>query len=224
MLIAALHLHLRLLHHLEGPTIDYVGVATAACVSWILGVGPGEPLLIAAGVFASKHKLDITPIVFWAWIGATVGGVIGWLLGMNLGRRALTAPGPLRRLRVAAIERGEAMFKRREILAIVLTPPWVAGINRSSARVYLPVNTLQALLLWAIPLGVGAYYAGPPVLDLFSDVGTIASLIVVVVVLSAVGSALLRRRAARREDASGAAVPEDRTPRRPLRRTSDDRS
>jgi membrane protein DedA with SNARE-associated domain len=200
VLIAALHLHLhlRLLHHLQGPTIDYVGVASAACVSWILGAGPGEPVLIAAGVFAAKHKLDIKPVVFWAWVGATVGGVIGWLVGMKAGRSVLTAPGPLRQLRVSAVKRGEAMFKRMEVVAIVLTPSWVAGINRSRARLYLPVDALQALLLWAIPLGVGAYYVGPPVLDLFDDAGTVASLIVVAVVLAAVVSALLRRRAIRR--------------------------
>lgn len=194
MLIATLHVHLHFLHHLKGATIDYVGLAVAACVSWIIGIGPGEPLLVAAGVFSAKHKLDISPVIFWAWIGATVGGVIGWLVGMKAGRRVLTARGPLQQLRISSVNHGERLFKRREVVAIALTPPWVAGINRSRARIYLPVNALSALLLWAAPIAIGAYYAGPPILDLAEDMGLILTIGLVVVILAIVGAEIVRRR------------------------------
>ena len=214
-MIATLHVHLHFLHHLKGATIDYVGLAVAACVSWILGIiGPGEPVLVAAGVFAAKHKLDISPVIFWAWIGATVGGVIGWLLGMKLGRAVLTAPGPLRQLRINSANHGERLFKRREIWAIVLTPPWVAGINRSRALLYLPVNTVSALLFWAIPLGLGAYFAGPPILDFFDDAGVFLSAGLIVGAASIVGLEIARRRrrAARRSPAAPTeGAPPDRT-------------
>jgi membrane protein DedA with SNARE-associated domain len=191
---AAIHLHVHVLHHLKGATIDYVGLAVAACLSWIAGIGPGEPLVVAAGVFAAKHKLDITPVVVWAWVGAAVGGVIGWLIGMKAGRAVLTAPGPLRTLRLNSVRHGEALFHRREALAIVLTPPWVAGINRSHARLYLPINIVSSLLLWAAPLALGAYYAGPPILDLFSDAGLIVSVGVVLVAAVIVAAEVARRR------------------------------
>jgi membrane protein DedA with SNARE-associated domain len=191
---AAIHVHVHLLHHLKGATIDYVGLAVAACVSWIIGVGPGEPALVAAGVFAAKHKLDITPVVFWAWIGAATGGVMGWLIGMKAGRTVLTAPGPLRTLRLNSVRHGEALFKRREAVAIVLTPPWVAGINRSHSRLYLPINAVTSLLLWAAPLGIGSYYAGPPILDLAGDAGLVLTSIVVVAAIAIVAAEVRRRR------------------------------
>jgi undecaprenyl-diphosphatase len=194
LLIAALHLHAHFLHHLKGATIDYVGLAVAACLSWIIGIGPGEPLVVAAGVFAAKHKLDISPVIFWAWIGATVGGVIAWLLGMGLGRKVLTGPGPLRHARENSVRKGEELFKRREALAILLTPPWVAGISRSRAVLYLPITVVSALLLWAAPLAIGGYYAGPPVLEFFDDIGVVLTVGLIAVVVLIAGGEIVRRR------------------------------
>jgi membrane protein DedA with SNARE-associated domain len=193
-LSATIHLHLHFLHHLRGATIDYVGLAVAACVSWIIGLGPGEVLVVAAGVFAAKHKLDIAPVVFWAWIGATVGGVIGWLLGLKLGRAVLTAPGPLRQFRIDSVNRGERLFKRREVFAILFTWPWVAGVNRSPAVLYLPLNAVSALLLWAAPLAIGAYFIGPPVLDFFSDIGLFLTIGLVLAIAAVVAIEVVRRR------------------------------
>ncbi|HEY1590469.1 MAG TPA: hypothetical protein VGF81_01655 [Solirubrobacteraceae bacterium] len=191
---ATLHVHLHFLHHLKGATFDYVGLAIAACVSWIIGFGPGEPLVVAAGVFAAKHKLDISPVVFWAWIGATVGGVIGWLIGMKLGRAILTAPGPLRQLRIDSVTRGERLYKRREWLAILLTWPWVAGVNRSPALLYLPLNAVSALVLWSAPLAIGGYLIGPPIVDAFDDAGLFLTIGFVLAVMAIVTIEIVRRR------------------------------
>ena len=142
--LALLHLH----HHFHGPEVDYVGLAVGAAASWAGLPGPGEPLLIAAGVLAAQHKLDIGSVVFVAWAAATAGGIVGWLIGLGAGRALVTAPGPLLGPRVRAVERGERIFERYPIAAIVLTPAWVAGINRVRGRVYQPVNAVTALL-WA---------------------------------------------------------------------------
>jgi membrane protein DedA with SNARE-associated domain len=190
VLTFAVHLHL--LHH-KGPEIDYVGVAVAAFVSWAGLPGPGESVLIAAAVSASKHKLDISPLVFAAWIGAAAGGIVGWLAGLKAGRSVLAARGPLRTLRLRALARGEKVFRRLELIAILLTPSWVAGVHRARARVYLPMNAVSSLLLWAAPIGIGAYYAGPPVLDLVNDVGTVAFIGLIVFVLAAVALSVVRR-------------------------------
>jgi membrane protein DedA with SNARE-associated domain len=189
MLIFALHL----LHHVQGPTIDYVGVALAAFLSWFGLPGPGEPVLIAAATVAAKHKLDISPVVLAASVGAIVGGILGWLAGMHAGRSLLTAPGPLRKMRLHAAERGEELFKRREALAVLLTPSWVAGMNRAGVVVYNAVNASSAAL-WAVGIGLGAYYLGPVVLDLGQDVGLIATTVLVVLVVVAAGVEILRRR------------------------------
>jgi membrane protein DedA with SNARE-associated domain len=186
-------LHLHLLHHVHGPAIDYVGVALAAFASWVGVPGPGEPVLIAAGVFAARNKLDISPVVLVAWVGATCGGVIGWLAGMKAGRSVLTARGPLRAMRMKAVSRGEEVFKRMEVVAILVTPSWVAGINRAGTGLYLTLNVASAAL-WAVGIGLGAYYAGPVVLDLANDEGAVASVAVVLLVGAAVAAEIMRRR------------------------------
>lgn len=192
MLILAIHVHLHLFHHVKGPAFDYIGVALGAFASWAGLPGPGESLLLAAGVFAAKHKLDIAPVLAVAWIGATVGGIAGWLFGLIAGRKVLTARGPFLGVRLDAVAKGEQAFKRVEWVAILLTPSWVAGIYRSGVLVYNLVNALSAVA-WTLAIGIGAYYAGPPVLEFINDFGTAGTVVAVALVLVGVGTALLRR-------------------------------
>jgi membrane protein DedA with SNARE-associated domain len=190
MLLFGLHVHLHF-HHV-GPAFDYVGIALASFASWVGIPGPGEALLLAAGVFAARHKLDITPVVFVAFLGAVAGGFVGWVAGVVAGRSVLTAPGPLRSIRLDAVERGEQAFKRMEVIAIVLTPPWVAGIFRARAGLYNVVNVASAAI-WAVAIGVGGYYIGPPVLDVVGDLGTVGLVLAIVLVLVGLTSAVIRR-------------------------------
>jgi membrane protein DedA with SNARE-associated domain len=192
MLLFGLHLHLHVHFHHVGPAFDYVGIALASFASWVGVPGPGEALLLAAGVFAARHKLDITPVVLVAFLGATLGGIVGWLAGLLAGRSVLTAPGPLRSIRLDAVERGEEAFKRMEVIAILLTPPWVAGIFRSGPWLYNVVNVVSAAV-WAVTVAVGGYYIGPPVLDVVDDMGTLGLVLVILVVVVGVGAAVVRR-------------------------------
>jgi membrane protein DedA with SNARE-associated domain len=132
--------------------------------------GPGEPVLIAAGVLAAKHRLDIGSVIFVAWMAASAGGAIGWVIGRGAGRRILTAPGPLYRQRLRTVERGEEVFGRYPVIAIVVMPTWIAGIHRVRAWLFLLVDTIAALI-WAAGFGLGAYLIGPSVIDAVSDVG-----------------------------------------------------
>jgi membrane protein DedA with SNARE-associated domain len=186
LLAAAIHLHLHVhvhFHRFHGPPFDYGGLAIGAAASWILGIGPGEPLLIAAAVLAAKHKLDLTEVLLIAWVGATVGGVIGWLIGYRAGRAVIVAPGPFRKARLRALERGERLFHRATVTAVVLTPSWLAGVHRVRWTVYLPANALSAAI-WAFGIGLGSYFIGPPVADLFDDVGTIGLIIIGAVIVA----------------------------------------
>ncbi|MDQ6806653.1 MAG: VTT domain-containing protein [Actinomycetota bacterium] len=176
VIAAAIHLHLHF-HRFHGPPFDYAGLAIAAALSWIAGVGPGEPLLIAAAVLAAKHKLDLTEVLLVAWVGATVGGVIGWLIGYKTGRAVITAPGPFRRARLRAVERGERVFERATVTAVILTPSWLAGVNRVRWSVYLPANALSAAI-WALVIGLGSFLIGPPIADMFGDLGIVALIII----------------------------------------------
>ena len=191
MIVFALHLFHR--HVASTAQIDYFALALGAFASWVGIPGPGEPLLIAAGIIAAKHKLDITPVLIWAFVGATLGGFAGWWVGRVAGRTVMTAPGPFRRLRLRAVERGEDVFQRLTVIAILLAPSWVAGIHRAGPVVYNVTNVMSAAV-WAVGIGLGAYYAGPPVLDIISDVGTVTAVGMGLLVLAGVGFEVSRRR------------------------------
>lgn len=171
VLILALH-HLR---SVPAANIDYVALALGAFASWAGLPGPGESLLIAAAIVAAKHGLDLTPVLVWAFVGASSGGITGWLVGRLAGRSVMTAPGPLRKLRLRAVDRGEDVFRRFTVIAILLTPSWVSGIHRVGVGVYLIVNELTAVV-WSVGIGLGAYYVGPPVLDVLTDIGVISAI------------------------------------------------
>jgi len=187
------HLH----HHACGPKGDYVGLGLAALASWVGLPGPGEAALVAAAILAAHHHLDLVSAVAVAWVGATVGGTAGWLAGLRLGRGLVTARGPFRRARLAGLERGDRLFARFDLLAVFLTPSWVAGIHGMRPTRFIPANLVSALV-WALVFGVGAYVVGPSVLDLVDDLGLVSALVVVGLVLAVVGGSWWRRRRRRR--------------------------
>jgi membrane protein DedA with SNARE-associated domain len=191
--VLALRLHIHIHHPFHGAPIDYAGLAAAAAASWIGVPGPGEPVLIAAGVFAAKHQLDLASVLFTAWVGATVGGIAGWLIGIKAGRAVVTAPGPLRSMRLGAVARGDELFKRYPVVSIILMPSWISGIHRVRSAVYLTTNALGAAL-WALGIGLGAYFIGPTVVDLVSDLGLVIGIAVVALILAGVLGELRRRR------------------------------
>jgi membrane protein DedA with SNARE-associated domain len=191
---AAIHLHLHLhFHRFHGPPFDYVGLALAAAISWIAGVGPGEPLLITAAVLAAKHKLDLTEVLLIAWLGATVGGVVGWVVGYRAGRALLAAPGPFRKARLRTLARGERIFERATVIAVIMAPSWLAGIHRVRWPVYLPANAVSAGL-WAGVIGIGGFLIGPVVADVFGDLSTVALIILVSLIAAGGVGELVRRR------------------------------
>lgn len=202
LLLALLHFHVHREFH--GAPFDYVGLALASAASWIGVPGPGEPVLIYAGVLAARHQLDIVGVVLVAWIAATAGGIIGWLIGLKAGRAVLVAPGPFQSLRIGAVRRGEQIFDRYAVIAVLMTPSWVAGINKVRGSVYQPTNALSALA-WAAGLGFGAYLIGPAVLDFFSDVGLVTGIITVIVIVGLVAMEVFwrRRKQTRREQRTG---------------------
>ena len=173
--LAALHLHIHL--HPRGPGIDYVGVLLASGASWAGLPGPGEALLIAAAIAAAHHHLDLASIILVAWAGATAGGMLGWIVGRRAGRGVLGAPGPLHGVRLALIDSGDRFFARYGVVAVLLVPSWVAGIVRMRASLYVPVNAASAAV-WALAIGLTAYWVGPPIADVAADEGLLAWVVV----------------------------------------------
>jgi membrane protein DedA with SNARE-associated domain len=189
--IAALHFHTR------GPGIDYVGVFLASLASWVGLPGPGEAALVAAGISAGHHHLDISALIALAWLGATVGGMIGWFVGLRGGRGVLTSPGPLHRLRLSVIARGERFYARYGLIAVLFTPSWIAGIHNMRLSRYAPANAASALL-WALGWGLAAYFVGPSITDVISDAGSARWLIILALIACFAVVALLRHHRRRR--------------------------
>lgn len=166
---------LRLHHVVHGPPLDYATLGAAAFASWIGVPGPGEPVLIAAGVLAAKHKLGVGETLLVAFAGAAAGGIAGWVVGIKAGRALVQRPGPFHRTRQKALARGEEVFARYPAAAVLLTPSWIAGINHTRAAVFLFWNAVGAAG-WALGIGLGAYFVGPPVVDLVGDLGLVTAL------------------------------------------------
>ncbi len=208
--IAPLVLLALLRHHFHGPSLDYWAVAVAAGASWVGVPGPGEPVLIAAGVLAAHHKLDITTVIVVAWLAAAAGGFIGWLIGRKLGRTVLEAHGPLWRMRRRALARGDEIFTRIPVVAILLTPSWIAGIHRTRTSVYQVTNLVSAAV-WAAGIGLAAYFVGPAVIDFVADLGWVTGIGLGLLIAAGIFIELRRRRRrrgrVRKLDAGAALAP-----------------
>ena len=198
-LALALHPHLdptRHIHHrFTGPHVDYIGVALASALSWVAVAGPGEAALIAAAIAAARHRVDLSSVIFVAWLGAAIGGAAGWLLGRRFGRALMTAPGPLLERRLRMLRRGDELYASHGLLAVYFAPSWMAGINDMGAVRFLAANSATAAI-WALSIGLGAYVVGPSVTDVISDIGLVGGIVVGVLV---VATLLTRRRSRRRE-------------------------
>lgn len=173
--------------------VEYVGLAVGSFVSWLGLPGPGEPLLIAAGILAARHRLALEDVLVVAFAGAITGGIAGWLVGMAAGRRVLERPGPLYRARLRALERGEEVFARWPAAAVLLTFSWIAGIHRVRTGTYMLWNAVGAVT-WTAGIGFGAYFVGPPVVDVVDDSGWISVIGVVGLVAAGVALEVTRRR------------------------------
>jgi membrane protein DedA with SNARE-associated domain len=179
-------------HHLRHESFDFAGLAAAAAASWFGIPGPGEPVLIAAGVLAGQHRLALLPVLIVAWLAATVGGVAGWVVGLRAGRTLLIWRGPLRGMRVRAVARGEELFDRHPVVAILLTPSWIAGIHRARPAPYLSLNAASAAV-WAGGIGLGAYFVGPSVVEVIDDYGAVTTVLLAVLIVAAVAFEVRRR-------------------------------
>src|SRR5437016_1024583 len=166
--LAAVHLR----HHFHGPHVDYAGVAVGAFISWVGLSGPGEAALIAAGIAAARHKVDLGGILVVGWAGATVGGIAGWGIGRAGGRALMERPGPLLGLRHRMLRSGDRFYERWGALAVYFAPTWMAGINGMAARRFLIANVVSALI-WVLPLGIGSYLVGPSIAEYVGDLGTL---------------------------------------------------
>jgi membrane protein DedA with SNARE-associated domain len=145
---------------------------------------PGETALIAAGVYASKGHLSITGVIAVAAVAAIIGDNMGYWLGREGGRRLLTRYRPLRRFSERVLPPAERFFERHGGKAVFLarffgglrvTGAWMAGITRMTWWRFLFWNAAGGIV-WALAVGLIAYYAGKAAADAIARYGVYAAI------------------------------------------------
>jgi membrane protein DedA with SNARE-associated domain len=164
---------------------------------------PGETALIAAGVFASRGRLDITAVIAIAAIAAIVGDNLGYWIGRTGGRRLLERSRRVSRFFERALPWSEDFFRRHGPKTIFLarffsvlrvTAAWMAGVSRMSWWTFFGWNAAGGIC-WALLVGLVSYYAGQAAADAISHYGLIGGVALVAVALAAlVGFHFWRKR------------------------------
>jgi membrane protein DedA with SNARE-associated domain len=166
---------------------------------------PGETALIAAAVYAANGHLSIAGVIAVATAAAIVGDNIGYWLGREVGRRVLYRFERLRRFadrimppaeRFFARHGGKAVFLARFFGGLRVTGAWMAGITRMKWWRFLVWNAAGGVV-WAVGVGLVAYYAGKAAADAIARYGVYGGVgVAVLVVLVVVGLHFWRRRTA----------------------------
>jgi membrane protein DedA with SNARE-associated domain len=149
-------------------SLGYVVLPAAVAVESAGVPVPGEATLIAAAVLAANGKMQISAVICLAAAGAIVGDNVGFLLGRRLGRRALVARGPARRMRGRALDAGRALFARYGGAAVFVgrfvtfgrvAVAWLAGAERLRWRRFAAWNAAGSVA-WAAAVGGTAFALG----------------------------------------------------------------
>jgi membrane protein DedA with SNARE-associated domain len=165
---------------------------------------PGETALIAASVYASEGHLPIAAVISVAAVAAIIGDNIGYWIGREGGRRLIDRYAPLRRFGDRVIPPAERFFERHGGKAVFLarffggvrvTGAWMAGISRMPWWRFFAWNALGGVV-WAIGVGLVAYYVGKTAADAIARYGIYGGIAVgVLVVIGIAGLHVWRRTA-----------------------------
>ena len=210
-----------MLHSLLGEAQRYVSEYGYTAV--FLGVflesfglpTPGESLMIAGALLASRGQLSIYWILLLCWVAAVAGDNIGYVIGKKGGRPLVLKYGPRVRIKHEHIERVEGFFDRhggavvlfaRFVVVLRQLNGIVAGIVGMNWWHFLAYNAAGAALWVGFWAGI-SYYLGRRVHGILAWVSSLEP-IVVIVAVAAIAVVLVylwnhqrkrkRRRAARR--------------------------
>lgn len=170
---------------------------------------PGETALIAAAVYASKGHLSITGVIAVAAVAAIIGDNAGYWLGREGGRRLLYRYAVLRRFAERVLPQAERFFDRHGGKAVFLarffgglrvTGAWMAGITRMTWWRFLFWNAAGGIV-WAIGVGLLAYYAGKAAADALARYGVYAAIAGGILLVVAIAALHIWRRRVVEENA-----------------------
>jgi membrane protein DedA with SNARE-associated domain len=164
---------------------------------------PGETALIAAGVYAANGHLSIAAVIVVAAAAAIIGDNIGYWAGREGGRRLIYRWPWVSRIADRILPPAERFFERHGGKAVFfarffgglrVTAAWIAGITRMTWWRFLLWNAAGGIV-WALAVGLVAYYAGKAVADAIGRYGVYGGIAIgAVIVLAFLGLHLWRRR------------------------------
>jgi membrane protein DedA with SNARE-associated domain len=153
---------------------------------------PGETALIAAGVLASRGRLDIAAVIAVAALAAIVGDNLGYWIGRTGGRRLLERRHRVSRFFERALPWSEEFFRKHGPKTIFLarffsvlrvTAAWMAGVAHMRWWTFFFWNAAGGIC-WALLVGLVSYYAGQAAADAISHYGLIGGAAIVALALA----------------------------------------
>lgn len=196
-------------HWAEGVIATYGVAALFVCLTLeSLGAPvPGESAVIFAAAAAAEGKLDIRWVAAAAFAGAVLGDNIGYLIGRKLGRPAILRFGSHVGIGAGALDRAEAIARKRGPLMVVVARfvvvlrqlnGIVAGTTGMHWATFLVANAVGAAL-WVGVWTTLAYRFGREAHDLlpflWHHVHLVAAVLVPVLILGLVVVRLRAKRA-----------------------------
>jgi membrane protein DedA with SNARE-associated domain len=168
---------------------------------------PGETALIAASVYASDGHLPIVGVIAVAAIAAIIGDNIGYWIGREGGRRLIDRYELLKRFGDRVLPPAERFFDRHGGKAVFLarffggvrvTGAWMAGLSRMPWWRFLAWNAAGGIV-WAIGVGLIAYYVGKAAADALAKYGVYGGIAVALLVVLFIAGLHMWRRTAESE-------------------------
>ncbi len=170
---------------------------------------PGDTLLIAAGIFASQHKLDINLLLPVVILAAITGYQVGYQIGFRSGPRIFKRKDGLL-FRADYVPRTQAYVNKhggktavlaRFVPVVRTLVPLIAGIGKMNQVKFLFYNIVGAII-WCTSMTMGGYWIGSQ----FSDVDNLVVPLLLAGIFLTVGIELwvvLRNRSSRQQIISG---------------------
>ena len=129
---------------------------------------PGETLLLLAGAWAAASHHSIALVVFFGFLGATIGADLGYLLGYRGGRPFVERFGSTLRIKPEHLARAELFFARHGDKAVVSARfilglrTWASMLAGMARMPFWRFQVFSALggLMWALLIGLAGYFLG----------------------------------------------------------------
>ncbi len=147
------------------PWLERYGYPALFAAVLVEGMGipaPGQTLLVAASLEASRGNLSLGWVIAWAFVAAALGNSLGYLIGLRGGRPLLIRFG----VNEERLQKTERRFARAGA-AVILVARFIdglrqlngiaAGLLKMPAGIFTAFNVLGAVL-WVGFWSLGTYF------------------------------------------------------------------